>query len=398
MKSALIVIDVQHGLFENEPRPHEADEVVDRINALVARARGAGVPVFFVQHERQSGFLEFGSASWALQHRLDVQPSDFLIRKTTPDSFLRTELGTTLESLGVGRLAICGYATEFCVDTTTRRAAALSYEVVLASDAHTTHDKAHASAEQIRTHHNATLPNITSFGPTIVAVKADEVQFGAQTCWSDRHKDGVQSCAALVPMHDLLNLREPEAIAAIWADTRAAGFNMASEPLTCALLRTLAATKPSARFLELGSGTGLSTAWLLDGMDSDSHLTTVDNDESLLAILKKHLVHDPRLTVVCADGDEFLRSLRGQQFDFIFADTWSGKYRLLEEALELLRPSGLYVIDDMLPQPNWPDGHAEKVADLIDVLEQRKDFRVTKLSWASGVILAAKVQAAQAVA
>ena len=87
-------------------------------------------------------------------------------------------------------------------------------------------------------------------------------------------------------MNDLSCLHEPTSIAGIWADTRASGFTMASEPLTCSLLRTLAASKPSARFLELGSGTGLSTAWLLDGMDSGSHLTTVDNDETLLSVLQ----------------------------------------------------------------------------------------------------------------
>lgn len=192
-------------------------------------------------------------------------------------------------------------------------------------------------------------------------------------------------------MNDLHNINEPKSIPAIWADTRAAGFTMASEPLTCSLLRTLAASKPSARFLELGSGTGLSTAWLLDGMDSESHLTTVDNDESLLSILKRNLGADPRLKVVCSDGDDYLRALRREYFDFIFADTWAGKYRLLHEALELLNPAGLYVIDDMLPQPNWPEGHAEKVADLVATLEQMKGFRVTKLSWASGVILATKL-------
>jgi predicted O-methyltransferase YrrM len=191
-------------------------------------------------------------------------------------------------------------------------------------------------------------------------------------------------------MNDLSNLNEPAAITGIWADSLACGFTMASEPLTCSLLRTLAATKPAARFLELGSGSGLSTAWLLDGMDAASSLTTVDNDEVLLAILKSHLGADPRLTVACADGDDFLRSLQGQRFDFIFADTWAGKYRLLDEALVLLNPGGLYVIDDMLPQPNWPEGHAEKVAHLVATLEQREDFRLTKLSWASGVMLAVR--------
>jgi predicted O-methyltransferase YrrM len=192
-------------------------------------------------------------------------------------------------------------------------------------------------------------------------------------------------------MNDCLNLQEPNFLAGIGGDTQMLGFTMASEPRIGSILRTLATMKRSARFLELGSGTGLSTAWLLDGMDAYSSIITVDNNETYLSILKKHLGHDPRLTVVYQDGDAFLRSLKGQQFDFIFADTWSGKYRLLDETLELVSPAGLYVIDDMLPQANWPDGHAEKVADLIAKLEKRKDFCVTKLSWASGVVLAVKL-------
>ena len=191
-------------------------------------------------------------------------------------------------------------------------------------------------------------------------------------------------------MNDFSNLNEPAALAGIWADTRAAGFTMASEPLTCSLLRTLAASKPAARILELGSGTGLSTAWLLDGMDAASQLVTVDFDQSLLDILYRHLGADARLKAVCSDGDDFVRSLHGQRFDLIFADTWAGKYQLLDEVLEMLNPAGLYVIDDMLPQPNWPAGHADKVAHLIATLEKRGDFQVTKLSWASGVVIATK--------
>ena len=193
-------------------------------------------------------------------------------------------------------------------------------------------------------------------------------------------------------MNDFSNLNEPAALAGIWADTRAAGFTMASEPLTCSLLRTLAASKPAARLLELGSGTGLSTAWLLDGMDAASQLITVDFDQSLLDILYRHLGADARLKAVCSDGDDFVRSLRGQRFDLIFADTWAGKYQLLDEVLDMLNPAGLYVIDDMLPQPNWPAGHADKVAHLIATLEKRGDLQVTKLSWASGVVVAARRQ------
>jgi predicted O-methyltransferase YrrM len=185
-------------------------------------------------------------------------------------------------------------------------------------------------------------------------------------------------------------LNEPASLTAIWECTRELGFTMASEPLACSLLRTLAAAKPAGRFLELGSGTGLSTAWLLDGMDVQSHLLTMDHDERLLAVLRGQLGHDARLQIVCSDGDDFVHSLRGQQFDLIFADTWAGKYQLLNETLDLLKPAGIYVIDDMLPQPNWPMGHALKVNQLIHTLEQREDLKTTKISWASGIILATK--------
>ncbi len=179
MGSALLIIDVQKDLFDLTPRPADADMVIARINELASRARHMGMPVVFVQHETKRGELEYGSPGWDLEAQLTVDQRDHKIRKTTPDSFLRTRLGELLSSLNVSQVIICGYASEFCVDTTVRRAAALGYEVVLVSDAHTTHDKAHANAVQIREHHNATLPNITSFGPRIRALKSSEVEFGA---------------------------------------------------------------------------------------------------------------------------------------------------------------------------------------------------------------------------
>lgn len=168
------------------------------------------------------------------------------------------------------------------------------------------------------------------------------------------------------------------------------GFGMASDPLTCSFLRTLAASKPCGAFLELGTGTGLSTAWLLDGMDGLSTLTSVDNDEGALAVAKEHLGADSRLTLVCEDGDAFLRRIVRQRFDFIFADTWSGKYQMLDDTLELLSPGGLYVIDDMLPQSNWPEGHAARAAELLSRLETVSGYEVTKLPWATGLVVVTK--------
>lgn len=176
MKSALLVIDVQRALFE--PAPADADAVVERINALAQAARRAGAAVIFVQHETGHGALAAESEGWQLLPALQVAASDQRVRKTTPDAFLRTDLPARLHEQGIQRVVVCGYACEFCVDTTVRRAAALGYAVTLAADAHTTHDKPHAGAGQIRAHHNATLPGITSFGVRIEAVVADRVRFG----------------------------------------------------------------------------------------------------------------------------------------------------------------------------------------------------------------------------
>jgi nicotinamidase-related amidase len=177
MKTALLIIDVQRGLFDNTPRPADADGVIARINDLAARARDFHVPVIFVQHERRGTPLEFGTAGWDLEAQLQVGPDDHRVRKSTPDAFLSTSLASLLGTLDVEHLVLCGYATEFCVDTTTRRAAALGYSVTIAADAHTTHDKPHATAEQIRIHHNATLSNITSFGSEIRAVDSAQIDF-----------------------------------------------------------------------------------------------------------------------------------------------------------------------------------------------------------------------------
>lgn len=188
-------------------------------------------------------------------------------------------------------------------------------------------------------------------------------------------------------IEQLKKLDKPQIIEEILAESLALGFDMSSEPLTGSLLKTLAASKPGGRFLELGSGAGLSTSWILSGMDEASSLVTVDYDQALLDILKRHLGHDQRLEVVCQDGDDFIAFLEGRQFDFIFADTWSGKYRLLDETLAMVKKGGFYIIDDMLPQDNWPEGHEEKAKDLIAYLEGHSDFHVTKLAWASGLMI-----------
>jgi predicted O-methyltransferase YrrM len=184
--------------------------------------------------------------------------------------------------------------------------------------------------------------------------------------------------------------RQPYAYDSIKKATEACGFLQMSEIATCSLLKTLSATKPGGKFLELGTGTGLATTWILDGMDENSTLISLDNDETLLNIAKENLGIDKRLKLICTDGGEWIKKNAGQKFSFIFADTWPGKYSLLDEVLGMVEKGGIYIIDDMLPQQNWPTGHAEKASQLLADLDNREDIVLTKMGWATGIVIITK--------
>ncbi len=178
MNTAILVIDVQQGLCEGDGAAFEAAQTIDRINQVTAKARAAGRPVIFIQHESGSGYLEHGSTDWQLAHGLEALPTDLRLLKTAADSFHRTTLQEVLQQHGIDELVICGMHTEFCVDTTTRRALALGYPVTLVEDAHTSAGNAALSAPQVIAHHNITLSNISSFGPRVRLANAADLRFG----------------------------------------------------------------------------------------------------------------------------------------------------------------------------------------------------------------------------
>jgi predicted O-methyltransferase YrrM len=174
--------------------------------------------------------------------------------------------------------------------------------------------------------------------------------------------------------------------------TKATGdlaFNMNSDLHTGSLLKTLVASKKAGSILELGTGGGLATSWIREGMDAQTRFITVENNAALLDIAKEELTDD-RIEFVLADGYTWLKEYTGGRFDLIFADAMPGKYDLFEETVALLKPGGFYIIDDMLPQPNWPAGHAKRVDAFIEMLESRKDLILTKMNWSTGIILVVK--------
>ncbi|GAB3732373.1 O-methyltransferase [Nocardiopsis nanhaiensis] len=188
--------------------------------------------------------------------------------------------------------------------------------------------------------------------------------------------------------------QRPATLDAIERDTEGIGFSMSCEEAVGHLLRALAAAKPGGRLLELGTGTGAGTAWLLAGMDRQARLDTVDNDPEYLGVARRHHTADPRVTIVEADGGEWLRARATDDrpgYDLVFADTWPGKFTHLDEALTLVAPGGFYVVDDLARQPagtSAPEDHCLAVDALIENLESRVGWeRLPLLGWSCGVLV-----------
>lgn len=182
----------------------------------------------------------------------------------------------------------------------------------------------------------------------------------------------------------------PKFYTEIEARTKEIGFSMPSDLYVGSLLKTLAASKPKSNLLELGTGTGLSLCWIIDGMDSKSRITTVDNDPELCEIASNYFGEDERVHIVCADGTEWLKGYRGDKYDLVFADAWPGKYSEIDLVLDFINVGGFYIIDDMQAQTDWPEGHEEKADKLIAYLESREDYHLTKMNWSTGIIVMTK--------
>lgn len=133
--SALLVIDVQNDVVAGA---HDRDRVIANIAAAVAKARGGGVPVVWVQHSSEQ--LQLGSPGWEYVAELEQAASEPVVHKRYGDSFEETDLEAVLAERGVGRLFVAGAQTDECIRSTLHGAIVRGYDTMLVEDAHTTED------------------------------------------------------------------------------------------------------------------------------------------------------------------------------------------------------------------------------------------------------------------
>jgi len=183
-QTALVVIDVQRGIMDDPGQAREIEvhrafeETVLRIRSLLDRARQARFPVIYVQHDGGPGHrLEPGTPGWPIHPEITPRPEEPVIHKRSCDAFFETSLQKELAARNVRQLVIAGCMTQYCIDTSVRRAVSVGYDVLLASDCHTTADTPMLRFEQIIAHHNALLDGFDAGQHKVRVVPSSKILF-----------------------------------------------------------------------------------------------------------------------------------------------------------------------------------------------------------------------------
>jgi nicotinamidase-related amidase len=175
--TALVVIDVQVGLIEEA---YHSNEVLTSINTLLNKARASNTPIVYIQHDGPQGHgLEVGTPAWEIHPAIAPLGGELIVHKRASDSFYATSLQRELEAHGIKNLVVVGGQTEYCIDTSVRRATTMGYNVTLVGDAHTTddYDGAVLSAAKRIEYHNEVLDGFRTDKHVITVKSTREVTF-----------------------------------------------------------------------------------------------------------------------------------------------------------------------------------------------------------------------------
>jgi predicted O-methyltransferase YrrM len=145
-------------------------------------------------------------------------------------------------------------------------------------------------------------------------------------------------------------------------------FERSSSPEIGRLLAVLVSARPRGRFAEIGTGCGLGSAWVADALGPEASFVTVELDDDRAAAAGRLLEEIPNVRVLHGDWHELLPS--EAPFDLLFFDGGHWKRGDVpaesEQALALVAPGGMVVIDDLTPGSLWPEewrGQADPVRD-----------------------------------
>ena len=188
-------------------------------------------------------------------------------------------------------------------------------------------------------------------------------------------------------MNNFEQLNLPRVLQGITSTTEDLELTLGDELRFGSLLRTLAGSRLGDRVLHVGAGSGILTAWLLDGMGTGSSLTSLEADVELARVAGRFLGRDERLEIRQGSMESLLAELE-PGFGLIVTSTPLDLEGRLREAVRLLAPGGLFVVGGLVEQPDWTAAERGAAQTLVARLEVLEDLQLTPLEWSSGVLLA----------
>jgi predicted O-methyltransferase YrrM len=137
------------------------------------------------------------------------------------------------------------------------------------------------------------------------------------------------------------------------------------------LLAVLAASRPGGRLAEIGTGTGVGSAWIASAMGPEASLVTVEADDDRAAACARLFADVPNVRALHGDWHDVLPA--EAPFDLLFFDGGGWKRSPptqmraeSERALDLVAPGGVLAMDNLTPEhlwpadaPDWPDALRE---------------------------------------
>ncbi len=175
---------------------------------------------------------------------------------------------------------------------------------------------------------------------------------------------------------------------------------VAVSPGAGAVLRTFAAAIDAKNVVEIGTGAGVSALWLLEGMNPDGVLTSVDNEAEHQLIAKDALtqagISPNRVRLIHGNSQEVLDRLTESAYDIVLI---SGRPLELnahvDRAMHLLRPGGLLIIDralwnDKLADSNQQDAETSAVRGMVESLATNEDLIGALLPVGGGLLVSVK--------
>jgi nicotinamidase-related amidase len=127
-ESTLVLIDCQNTYTRGVMELEGVQAALDEVEALLDRARSAGIPIIHIQHDDGPGSLyDIEGDSGAIVPRVAPHNGEPVVVKNYPNSFVQTDFDDILKTANASNLVLTGFMTHMCVNSTARGAFNLGY-------------------------------------------------------------------------------------------------------------------------------------------------------------------------------------------------------------------------------------------------------------------------------